>query len=588
MIPAHLQNPDSPQPLGRTSTRWTDLLFAGLLAASCFVSAWFTGRGTNGDAISYYDLSDAVRQHAWHATVNASWFPLYPALLTLSRALFHFEPRFDGAAARLLNGVVGFAFVGSAATVAVCLRNLAIRDHPETERLPGRTVSAVVATVGYLVWSVDVAGTKPDALLAMLVLLAIASLAQGLYSLRWAPFLLAGALAGAAYWTKAFAFPLMCLVFLFAAVATLANRAALLRVLAASAVFALVVAPYIGLLSAAKHRFTIGDAGRLNSAWFVNGANRFNPVDDPSMDSRGLAAGHFLHPAVLIARMPEIAFYGNSRVFGHMPAWDDFSFWSDGLSSRPVLHQYAQAVATNLKGLLAFVAMRLQLLLLVLAPLAFGFAPQRVRGEPGRLLFAFAAATLAAIVLYILVHFEPRYVLFAAVLLPAAFLPLLVRTKRASSSAVPHAAVLLLCTMICITDLQEVLRTGKIADAQTGNLPAQALFDAADFRAGLALRERVPPGSQVACLGLDACYGDALWSWYAGDRITAVVTLPQSMETSATEQICRVLGQHPEAAAAMLTHDIHGVVAWFYGPPQCGPGWQPLVGPNGYYYLPIA
>lgn len=563
-----------------------DLLFGCLLAICCLVNAWFTVRGSNGDTISYYDLSEAVRQHAWRATMNASWFPLYPALLTLTRALFHFNPRFDGAAERLLNGVVGVGFVASSAIVAVSLRNLVDRGKSRADRLPTSALCAATATIGYFLWSVDVAGTKPDALLAMLVLLSLASLAQGIATLRWGPFLLAGALAGAAYWTKAFAFPLTCLVLLFTAIATLRSRCALLRLLAMTAVFGVVIAPYIAAISAAKHRFTIGDAGRLNSAWFVNGAERFNPVNDPGVHGFGQAAGTFRHPPVLLSRTPEVVLFNDPHVFGHMPAWDDFSFWSDGLSSRPIVRQYLQSAAFNTRGLLSLAAMRLQVLLLVLAPLALGFAPRRLRGEPARVLLALAAASAASIGLYILVHLEARYILFAVVLLAASFYVLLAKKNSASSTAVAHAAILLLCTLVCIADLEEVLHGSKAALAQTGDHPTHALFNGFDYRAGLDLRDRIPPGSQIACLGLGACYGDAMWSWYAGDRITGVITLPHSMESASPDQICTELAHHPEAQTALKSHGIHGIVAWFPGPPACDPGWQPLPGSNGYYFLP--
>jgi hypothetical protein len=587
MIGASRSNSGSAETSGRFTAQRTDLLFALLLAVACLANAWFTFRGTNGDSIAYFDLSEAVREHHWHAIFNASWFPLYPACLTLARAFFHFNPRFDGAASHLLNGLVGILLLASAAAAAAGLHELVNGSAPAPDRLSRRTICAASATVAYLIWSIDVAGTKPDALMSAFVLFAVACLAFGLSSSRLSLFLLAGSFAGAAYWTKAFALPLVCLLLLFTALVRPRSRSNLAGLSAMALVFFLIAGPYIGAISAAKHRFTIGDAGRLNTAWFVNGAERFNPVNDPAMDALRQASGHFLHPPELLASMPEVTWYGNSRVFGHMPAWDDFSFWSDGLSPRLVPGQYAHQISQTLVGLALLAAMRAQLLVLILAPLAFGFAPRRLRGYAGRALVAITAAAVASIGLYALVHFEPRYILFAIVLVAAAFLLSLARQRTAASARHAHAAVLLLATVICITDLEEVIHGARVADAQTGDQPLHALFDMPDYTAGTALRHFVPVGSQVGCLGLGACFGDALWSWYAGDRVAAVLTLPHSMESASPEQVCTELSNHPEALQAMQARGIRAVVGWFSQAPPCGTGWQPLAGTSGYYLLPL-
>src|SRR5664280_792364 len=57
----------------------------------------------NADVVAYLDLSDAVSLHRWHALFNASWFPLYPALVALGKAAFGNRPQYEFMAARLVD-----------------------------------------------------------------------------------------------------------------------------------------------------------------------------------------------------------------------------------------------------------------------------------------------------------------------------------------------------------------------------------------------------------------------------------------------------------------------------------------------------
>jgi hypothetical protein len=82
----------------------------GLVYASivlCSITAALIGTyNVDADTVAYLDLSNAIRNHRWHALVNASWFPIYPALLTLGRACFTFRPQYDIMAARLVDSVL--------------------------------------------------------------------------------------------------------------------------------------------------------------------------------------------------------------------------------------------------------------------------------------------------------------------------------------------------------------------------------------------------------------------------------------------------------------------------------------------------
>src|SRR5258707_5903715 len=67
------------------------LVYAGIALCS-LTAALIATYNVDADTVAYLDLSNAVRTHHWHALINASWFPPYPDMLPLGRAVFHFRP----------------------------------------------------------------------------------------------------------------------------------------------------------------------------------------------------------------------------------------------------------------------------------------------------------------------------------------------------------------------------------------------------------------------------------------------------------------------------------------------------------------
>jgi hypothetical protein len=552
--------------------------------------AWLDIRSATGDSIAYFDLSDAVRFHRWHDCFNASWFPLYPFLLTLARGATGFSLRYEAASARVLDGLLGVGLLASASLLALEFQRYAVACGVAVESLISRrTLVAFTVAFTFFFWSVDMAGVKPDALLTCLLLLAVAFLLKGLSTARWSVFAAAGALAGLAYWAKAFAFPFLCLVFLFVGITQIKRPRAFAQIAFASAIFLLVVAPYVIGLSHAKHRFTIGDAGRLNSAWYVNGAERFNPVADRAVDDRAGAHGEFLHPAQLLSTRPEIVYYPPAAVFGAFPAWDDFSYWSDGLASHFSLADTGRAVRGNLVFLAELLPMRLEAVLLLAALWVFGYRISLRQLSPVAL--ALMLSSVIAVGLYLAVHLEGRYIVFAAIIVGTGLAAGMqwpgapVDSRKASSHSPAHRTVLLLGWLLVVLTLQSSVHEFKwIA---SGDQPLKARFDLADFDAGQALGAAIPADSQVACLGLGACYSDALWARYAKARITAVVTLPHQMESASATAVCSVLAEHPESVNALRMRGVKAIVADFTGSQPCSPAWQKLAGPGNYAALPL-
>jgi hypothetical protein len=564
---------------------WADwVAYAGIVFA-CFLKAWIGSDGSNGDTIAYFDLSDAIQHHLWRHVVNASWFPGYPVLLALTRALFGYRLQYDLLAARLLDFVLWLTFVAAAIALAAAIRRLMLaRGIKVDELLPARTLYLWVATFAYFFLSIDLLGVKPDTLLSALMIFSASALILGIANESMAACAVAGLLAGGAFWTKSFAFPFFCLMILFAALVNLRNYRVLRRLAASFVIFAIVAGPYIWQISAAKGRFTIGDSGRVNVAWYVNGAERFNPVNDSTVYSMGQAAGRFKHPGELLSKCPEIAYFGGDKVYGAMPQWDDFSFWSDGIAPRIVLHQYLSAAKVNLLALGNVLPMRLQALLLVVALYLWGFRIRR-RSLADPILLAAVAVALACVGLYLVVHLEIRYVAFAWIMLGTLFAACSLN-KNASANSSLHLTVLLVSCLISLYGIQLCLHEQVLA-REAGDNPAKGMYEMASFNAGTALASHYSPGTEVACMGHSACFGNMLWARFGSLRVTTVISMPHREETGSAEQYCQVLQNHPAALDLLRKRDIPAIVARFGNARPCSAEWQPVGNSGDFFYLPL-
>jgi hypothetical protein len=537
-----------------------------------------------GDTVAYLDLSDAVCLHRWAALFNASWFPLYPAVLTVGRALFGFRPQYDLLAARLVDALLGACFIASAMVLAASIRSLMLaRGTAREQLLPARTLYLWVATVAFIFLSSDVTGIKPDALVSAFMMLSLAALLHGIAGNKLGPFAAAGLCGGLAYWTKAFAFPFFGLMILLVAAVSLRNLRLLSRLAVSVAVFALVAGAYIVPISAAKGRFTIGDSGRLNSAWYVNHADRFNPVSDRSVYRMGEAQGSFKHPAELLAKDPEITYYGGDQVYGAMPQWDDFSYWSDGLTPRFNLRQQLAAFKVNLVYFLALLPMRLQALVLVAALALWGYS-MRPSARTDPMLIAVLLLALASMGMYLAVHLEGRYIAFAFVILGALFAASCARKQGSALSPSLHTAVFLIASLVLVYSAQRSLREGKEAQ---GAHPLKGIFDSTEFAVGADLASRLPRGAEIACLGNWVCFDDMYWARYAGVKVTAVINTGHGEEIIQSQPGCLKLQQNPAALDLLRQRHVRGIVAAFWGERPCSTAWQPLGGASGWHFLPL-
>jgi hypothetical protein len=337
--------------------------------------------------------------------------------------------------------------------------------------------------------------------------------------------------------------------------------------LAAGLALGLVVAPFAAALSLQKGRLTFGDTGRLNYAWFVNGA----PAYDWQGKTPGL--GTPKHPTQLIYPSPPV--YAFARpVIGTYPVWTDPSYWNEGLRPRFNARQQARAVLKNLglsrltsspspraraAGAIVLVGGAL-LLLLTVAAAAQPRIRLNVRGD--LLLIA-----IVPVILYGLVVVHARYVGASVVLLGLALLPVIRLPARPRSQS----------RVILTTLLILLVPAVGLARASVRNIQRRTA-GRADWETATALHALgIQPGDRVGCIGLSLDLG---WARLARVSVTAQI-LTGSVDDywSASPPIqAAVLRAFAQAGARAVVAD---------NPPagRAARGWQRLGCTNRYACL---
>ena len=426
-------------------------LFAIVAGAS---QAW-TARDTMAtDGISYLEMGDAFAHGHAGALINGYWSPLYPAAIGIAFAVTHPSPRREFA---VVHGVNFLIFLLAAASFEFFLRSLLAACRHNRENLP----AWFVQVAGYVIflWTslclITVSITSPDMLLAMFAFLAtgiLLRIASG--SMTWPYFAGLGIVLGLGYIAKAPLFPLS---FVFLAVAMILARIShvpVRRSFLALFLFVVLASPLVFMLSSTKHRLTFGDSGRLNYAWYVDGATyrhwQGEPLGIPSevaphWTEGPVSTGVPEHPTRRILDSPSVFEFAGSTG-GTYPVWYDPSYWNEGLRApfdarqqlRKILSnaRYMYALLLNVHAVQLFQSGHAYLLfspILVLSWLTlicFGVRPRmsafRIVALPVIL------PALAAFMMYLLVYSEPRHLApFVALFYTGCFAALQIRGRMA-------------------------------------------------------------------------------------------------------------------------------------------------------------
>jgi hypothetical protein len=448
-------------------------LFAILAGAS---QAWVSRDTIATDGISYLDMGDAAAHGHWGALVNGYWSPGYPAAIGLGLAAAHPAPEHEFAVMHAVNFAI---FLFALASFEAFLRALIAVNGSQRSLPPW-----LLQIIGYLLFAwitldlITVTVTSPDMFLATFVFLStgiLLRIAAG--SVRWGTFVGFGGALGLGYYAKAPLFPLSFVFLVLGLIAGWKAGVPLRRSLLAVLAFAIVASPLVALLSIDKHRLTFGDSGKLNYAWYVDGASYRHWQGDPlgahsevapRWTAGPVSTGTPLHATRRILDNPSVYEF-DGPVAGTYPVWYDPSYWNDGIRTPFDWRQEIRKIVTNVRFLYALTlnihanqlignghAYLLFSPLLAVVFLALLYLAVR-RG--GTLAFWPAAwmtvlPALAALGMYALVYCEPRHVApFIALLYAGLFASVRIPGRAMAGRLVALAASALLLGVLLTVSL---------------------------------------------------------------------------------------------------------------------------------------
>jgi len=311
--------------------------------------AWIGRHAMNPDGVSYLDMADSYLRGDWGSAINAYWSPFYSWLLGLAMFILKPSPYWEFPVVHLVNFVI---FLGALGCFDFFLRELLRYNRKRADELSESGFVALpewlLLGLGYtlFIWIslsyITLWIATPDMCVAAFVYLISGMLLRiRMGYTGWPIFILLGVVLGLGYLAKAAMFPLA-FIFLASGMLSVGNlKRAVPRMLIALVVFLSVAGPFIGALSLNKGRPTIGDSGKLNYSWYVNGTTRKHHWQgDPP------GSGAPKHPTRKIHDSPAIYEFG-APVGGTYPAWYDPPYWYEGVDVHFDLNKQVDVLRSN-------------------------------------------------------------------------------------------------------------------------------------------------------------------------------------------------------------------------------------------------
>jgi hypothetical protein len=279
----------------------------------------------NADGISYLDIGDAYFHADWANAINAVWSPLYSWLLGFVNYIFKPPMAWQFPIVQLVNFCIYIATLG-------CFEFLWEKSQSTLEESGWVKIpDPLWWMLGYLLFTwttlslIQIWSVTPDLLMAAFLFLAAGILAQ----IRRGDehpgsFLTLGLVLGLGYLSKTFMFSV---AIVFLGLAWLIQKqmgTSPSKTLLAFGIFLLISLPFISLISKAKGRFTIGEAGTVTYLRHVVGIPYPHWQGDPHHNIVPA------HPSRLISQSPAVYEFGEP-IGGTYPISTDPSYWYEGI-----------------------------------------------------------------------------------------------------------------------------------------------------------------------------------------------------------------------------------------------------------------
>ena len=494
--------------LGKPS--WQSLAFyLGIAVALGGFECLFARTDYSADAISYLNIMRAIHAGSWKLALSSYWGLGYPLLLSAITPLFPHSAEWEWVAVHLLNMAIFvaafFSFRGLVRAAARVSGPSVALDGGKAPGLPvtGLPLEGLLEAAGFVVFlSVELSmdnpsRVSPDMLVSCLLFAGARLLLDLRESASMGRAVLLGLLLGFGFVVKAIYLPLT-IVFLLAMTLMLWRKPGGLRCVVMGAVAAAVVeALYIAGMSWAAGHLTLGDTGRLNYVWNVNG-----------LDQGGLWQGEMpelgtpVHPVKLISESPHAYLFDGPFSVTYEPFFDPPYFY-EGV--HPVFRWREQVITflVNVGRLIKNIGMQTVVYGLLACWLLMLRRGNSQRKGAGAIcsLWPLLLICGCGIFFYLLVALEPRYISgFVCMVLLVGVVHEYSLQKREGIARSNIKAMVWILTLACGLNLM-VNEKDPLRDVVGNALHHRLFCNQEQWKTAVYLRQAgLQPGSKVAVL----------------------------------------------------------------------------------------
>ncbi|HKO96111.1 MAG TPA: hypothetical protein VJU86_03900 [Pyrinomonadaceae bacterium] len=487
------------------------------------MEAWTSRYSVNPMGISYLDMGDAFMRGDWSTALNGLWSPLYSIPLGVLISVLNPPPAWEFPLVHLVNLII---FVGAMLAFDFFLRELlkwrerGLGHQEEQSRVAIPDWALVALGYSIFIWCslglITIATTAPDLLVSVFVYLAFGMLLRISRGLRsWSSFFLLGLIIGLGYLAKAPMLPLGVLFIVAGLMLARDWRGAGTRLGAAVLGLLLIAGPFTIALSVSRHRLTYGDSSKLNYAWHVNRVPFFHWQGDANY-------GTPVHPTRKIHENPAIYEFATPLSVTY-PPWYDPSYWYEGVTPRFNFHQQKAPVLAGLRVYRELITFRSHLVLMAGFLVLLYICRKTVAG---RILTGWPVLliSIAALVLFLPVHVEPRYV---AAFIPPFWLVVFSSLHAPADNGVSKRIILIVLVMASVIALAQTLRTVSTF-WRSATDPVQAKRNATQLQVAEELTRRgLRHGDAVGLCNFNSHWLPMV-HWARLDRLRIVAELPNT------------------------------------------------------------
>jgi hypothetical protein len=361
-----------------------------------FIDFYMTRYTVFSDGISYLEIADRYRDGSWRSAVNPYWSPLYSWVLAVSTLTIDPGSYFEIVVLHLVN--LGALFA-SLAAFEFLLRELDLGG--ATAASTPKPLVLFSAYALFLWGAIGLIGcgyVAPDLITTLWVYLLTALLLR--FWKRRPCFrdqVFFGLIVAFAYLTKAAMLPIGLVYLAAASCATKRLQVAFV----AGGACVMTIAPWAWALHETTGSWTLGESGKLNYAWEVQGVRRSTHWQG---GTPGLARP--LHPDRQLSSNPEVFEFGEP-IHATYPPWYDPSYWYAGITPGFSFSRQLPALFSNARYALFLIATAPGFLAGILV--VQRVADRRDRAPDARILLMLVPAAFA-IGLYCLVFVDGRYI----------------------------------------------------------------------------------------------------------------------------------------------------------------------------------